>query len=175
MKTNRIVKQSTFVLLLSLLFLGVSSCGFYSFTGASIHPEAKTVSVAYFPNNASLVNPTLSDIFTESLKDKFANQTRLRLVSNGGDLSFEGEITDYSVTPQAITGDQTAALNRLTIKVKVTYVNILDEKDNFKNKTFSFYSDYDASNDFSSVEESLIQEITEAIIEDIFNQAVVNW
>ena len=91
----------------------------YSFTGASISPDIKTVSIQYFPNMARLVNPNLSQVFTESLKEKFLSQTNLSLVNNIGDLNFEGEIVEYYTKPMAIQGDETAALNRLTIKIRV--------------------------------------------------------
>ncbi len=159
------------VLLLTLVCPG---CGFYSFTGASIPAEAKTVSVQYFPNQAQLVNPTLSNDFTTALRDAMMNQTSLDMVETGGDLAFEGEIVDYRTTPVAITAGQTAALNRLTITVNVRFVNLFDETKNFETK-FSHYEDYPSDQDLNSVQESLTGTIIEALVEDVFNKALVNW
>lgn len=157
-----------------LLALVCQGCGFYSFTGASIPPEAKTVSVQYFPNQAQLINPTLSNDFTTALRDAMMNQTSLDMVDSGGDLAFEGEITDYRTTPVAITSGQTAALNRLTVTVNVRFVNVYDESKNFETK-FSHYEDYPSDQDLNSVQESLTGTIIEALVEDVFNKALVNW
>ncbi len=151
-----------------------SGCGIYSFTGASIPPGAKTVSIRYFPNNADLVEPTLSQTFTDALRDKFASQTNLDVISENGDLQFRGEITNYEVTPVAITGEQTAALNRLTISVKVKYTNTLNEEVDFES-SFSRYEDYPSEKDLTEVRQGLIDQINEMLVEDIFNKAVVNW
>lgn len=159
------------VMLLAVLCHG---CGIYSFSGASIPPEAKTVSVQYFPNQAQLINPTLSNDFTTALRDAIMNQTSLDMVESSGDLAFEGEITDYRTTPVAITSGQTAALNRLTITVNVRFVNVFDETKSFETK-FSHYEDYPSEQDLNSVQESLTGTIIEALVEDIFNKALVNW
>ena len=158
-------------LLLAVLCTG---CGIYSFSGASIPAEAKTVSVQYFPNQAQLINPMLSDNFTTALRDAVMNQTSLDMVEAGGDLSFEGEIVDYRTTPVAITAGQTAALNRLTITVNVRFVNMFDESKNFESR-FSNYVDYPSDQDLNSVQESLTASIIEALVEDVFNKALVNW
>ena len=149
-------------------------CGIYSFSGASIPAEAKTVSVLYFPNQAQLINPALSNDFTTALRDAVMNQTSLDMVEAGGDLAFEGEITDYRTTPVAITSGQTAALNRLTITVNVRFVNVFDDTKNFETK-FTHYEDYPSDQDLNSVQESLTATIIEALVEDVFNKALVNW
>ena len=161
-------------LFILIILLSFSSCGIYSFTGASISPEVKTISIKYFPNQAPLVQATLSQVFTDALKDKFISQTNLTLVPDDGDLNIEGEITDYSTKPIAITGDQTAALNRLTITIKVKFTNKFDETQNFET-TFSRYEDYESTKNLSDVEDVLIEQINSYLIEDIFNKAVVNW
>lgn len=148
-------------------------CGIYSFSGASIPADAKTVSVDYFPNHAQLVNPLLSDNLTTALRDAMNSQTTLDMVETGGDLAFEGEITDYKTMPVAITG-QTAAMNRLTITVKVRFSNRLDDTKDFE-QTFSRYEDYPSNQDLISVQESLTATIVEQLVEDIFNKALVNW
>lgn len=165
--------NQTIIAIILVTFL--SGCGVYSFTGASIPPGAKTISIQHFPNNAQLVEPTLSQIFTDALRDKFISQTDLTLIRGDGDLQIEGSITGYTVTPVAITGDQTAALNRLTITVSVTFINTLDETKNFTNVKFSRYEDYSSEADLSTVQQSLIELINEMLVEDIFNKAVVNW
>ncbi len=146
----------------------------YSFTGASISPEVKTISIDNFPNKAMLVVPTLSRSFTEALKNYFTSQTNLILVERNGDLNLEGSITGYSVQPQAISGNEVAQLNRLTITVKVNFTNKFDEKQNFESN-FSRYVDYSSSQNLVSVQDDLIAEINEQLVQDIFNKAVVNW
>ena len=164
------VKIAVLVMALALICQG---CGFYSFTGASIPAEAKTVSVDYFPNHAQLVNPMLSNNLTDALRDAMTNQTTLDVVETGGDLSFEGEITDYRTTPVAITG-QIAAMNRLTVTVKVRFSNRFDESKDFE-QSFSHYEDYPSDQDLNAVQEGLTSTIIEALVEDIFNKALVNW
>ena len=168
------MRRSVVYLFLALaLLLGGCSVK-YSFTGASISPEVKTVSIASFPNVASLVNPTLAATFTEALKEKFVTQTSLSLQNFGGDLDFAGEITTYDVAPVAIQGNETAALNRLTIAVHVKFVNLRDDKANF-DRSFSAYEDYSANRPFSDVEGELVATIQEKLVEEIFNAAVANW
>ena len=166
------IKAKIAVLMLALAFV-CQGCGIYSFSGASIPAEAKTVSVDYFPNHAQLVNPLLSNNLTNALRDAMTNQTTLDMVESGGDLSFEGEITDYKTSPVAITG-QTAAMNRLTITVKVRFSNRIDETKDFE-QTFSRYEDYPSNQELISVQESLTATIVEQLVEDIFNKALVNW
>ena len=170
--TWRLITRCFTALLTCCLLL--SSCGIYSFSGASIPAEAKTVSVQYFPNNAQLVNPLLSNTLTNALKDIFVNQTTLQSVAQNGDLALEGEITGYSTSPIAITGNQTAAMNRLTVTVNVRFTNKYDESKSFE-QSFSQYQDYPSGQDLSSVQDGLVEEIVNNLCEDIFNKAVVNW
>ena len=160
-----------YTLLLSSLLV---SCGIYSFTGASIPSEAKTVSVQYFNNKAATVQPSLSQVFTERLKDMFLEQTNLTLSENESDLSFSGYISKYQIKPMAIKANETAGKNRLTIAVKVTYNNSLDSENNFEH-TFSRYRDYDSAQNISDIENTLIEAITNELAEDVFNKAFVNW
>jgi nitrogen regulatory protein PII len=160
--------------ILLLIIINAASCRFYSFTGASIDPNAKTFSVDYFKNNAQTFNPNLSQDLTESLRKKLTSQTTLSLVDGKGDLQFKGEITDYSVTPVSLTANETAAKNRLTIVVKVEFINEFDEKMNFS-QTFSRYSDYESNKILTAVEPELVPEIVNQLTEDIFQKAVVNW
>ena len=158
---------------LLLIGLSLSGCGIYSFSGAKI--DAKTVQIDYFPNNASLVEPSLSSEFTQALQDLFVRQTNLTLVKTGGELQYEGEITGYSITPTSATSSQTAAQNRLTVTVKVRFYNNLNEADNFE-KTFSHYFDYGANDSLAgSLLEDAYSEIFERITQDIFNASVAKW
>lgn len=158
----------------AIMLAFASGCGVYSFTGASIPPEAQTVSIQYFPNNAMLVEPLLSNILTSALRDRFTNQTSLRMVPQQGDLAFEGEITDYRTSPVAIQSDQTAALNRLSITVSVRFFNKFDESKGFETK-FTQYMDYPSEQDLNAVKDRLITDIVDMLVDDIFNKSVVNW
>jgi flagellar basal body-associated protein FliL len=166
-------KSGTLFLLILIIIVG-GGCGVYSFTGASIPPEAKTVSIQYFSNKSQLVEPTLSPLFTDALRDIFSTQTTLEMVEQGGDLSFEGEIKDYKTTPVAIQGDQTSALNRLTIRVNVRFFNKFEPEKDFEQE-FSQFLDYSSEKDLSSVKAELIDQINQMLVTDIFNKAVVNW
>jgi len=146
----------------------------YSFTGATINPAIETFSVQYFPNRAEIIQPTLSQEFTDALRQKMETQTRLNLASGYGDVNFEGEITAYDVTPQAITGNEAPALNRLTVSVNVRFTNLVEPENDFE-KRFTRYEDFSATQDLSQVESELIIKINEQLTEDIFNEAFVNW
>ena len=152
----------------------LTSCGIYSFTGASIPAEAKTVSIQHFPNNANLVYPLLSDMITNTLRDYFMNQTTLDGVNDNGDLAIEGEIVDYKTAPTAITGDQVAALNRLTVTVNVRFYNRYDDSKDFEQR-FSQFEDYPSNQDLNAIQDGLLTTICDKLCEDIFNKAVVNW
>lgn len=167
---RKTIQYSFFVLISSILI----ACGAYSFTGGSTG-DAKTIQIDFFPNQAPLVEPTLSQRFTQDMQDLFLRQTNLDLVNNNGDLRFEGEITQYRVNPMSATSQQTAAQNRLTISVNVRFYNRLKEEDDFE-KQFSFYSDFDANAQLTGgVLDSALDEILERIIQDIFNASVAKW
>ena len=157
-----------------MISIFISSCGIYSFNGASISKNTKTITIKYFTNNASTIQPTLSQVITEKLKDYFTQQTNLSINDNGGDLEFRGEITKYEIKPMAIQSNEVAGKNRLTIAVKVEFTNVYENEYNFSH-TFSRYRDYESSQNFSEIEEILIEEISNELIEDIFNKSVVNW
>ena len=152
----------------------IASCGIYSFTGASIPTDAKTVSVAYFTKKVTNSPSSLSQTLTEGLKDLFLSQTNLYLTNEEGDLSFSGEITKYQINPIAIQANETAGQNRLTIAIKAKYNNSFDEKQNFES-TFSRYRDFNSSENLADVEAILIEEISKELLEDVFNKAFVNW
>ena len=146
----------------------------YSFTGASISPLVKTISIQYFKNRASLVQPGLSQYVTDALIDKCKSQTNLKFTNGIGDVNFEGEISDYNTRPLTVAADARAAMNRFTITVKVKFTNAIDPDLSFE-QTFARYEDYESSIDLSQIEKELSDKIIELIIEDIFNKAFVNW
>ena len=164
-----------FSILIIILFTFSQSCKVsYSFTGATINPEIKTFSIQYFDNRAPLVQPQLSQVFTDALREKLQGQTSLNLVTGYGDVDFSGEIRNYETRPQAITSDESAALNRLTITVRVKYTNEIEPEKSF-DTNFSRFQDYSSSEDLSNVEDALIKLIVEDLMEDIYNKAFVNW
>lgn len=151
------------------------SCGIYSFTGTSIQPDVKTISIGYFEYKALKVNPSLSNDITEALRVKFRRMTRLEEVDEDGDLEITGQVIGYNVSAQAITAQETAAQNRLTVTVSVSFTNNKHPEDDFTDKSFSAYADFDANTLLESVESSLCTEIIDKINEDIFNATVAQW
>ncbi len=155
----------------------LTGCGVaikYSLSGASIPPDAKTFSVAYFPNNAPMVSPILSSTLTEALVDIFSRRTRLTQVDEGGDFAFEGEIVNYTSTTASVSSSEQAVLNRLTITVKVRFTNALDEKASWS-RTFSAFEDYDTNILLTEAEGTLIPEIVDQLVTDIFQASASNW
>lgn len=153
----------------------VHSCGIYSFTGTSIQPDVKTVTINYFEYKALKVNPSLSNDITEALQEKFIKLTKLELVDMDGDLEIIGAVTGYDVKATAITATEQAAQNRLTVSVQVDFINRKYPEDDFEKKSFSAYSDFDATQSLDAVEASLCEEIIEQLCENIFNSTVANW
>lgn len=153
----------------------VQSCGIYSFTGTSIQPEVKSITINYFEYTAPKVNPSLSNMMTEGLQDKFTRLTKLEQVDMDGDLEIVGAITGYDVKATAISAKEQATQNRLTVSVKVTFLNRKFPEDDFEDKGFSAYADFDASQSLDAVEASLCEEIVEKICDDIFNATVAKW
>ena len=168
-------KITTKICFVALICLFSISCKTrVSLSGASIPAEAKTISVAYFTNNASLAPPTISQVFTEKMRDVVSQQTSLALIKQNGDLQFEGFISDYNVAPVAIQSNDIAGANRLTISVSVKYFNKFDETKNFE-QSFSRFADYSSTESLSAKESDLIKEINRQLTEDIFNKAFNNW
>lgn len=162
-----------------LFFIGLKSCGIYSFTGASIPPGVTTFQVNFFENQAgnrpgSTVEPGLDNDFTNALQDIIMNQTNLNLVSKDGQLIYEGEITEYSVTPMTATSQNTAAQNRLKMSVALRYFNSKNEDDDLK-KTYSFFYDFPADLQVYDVIDSAHKEIFDRITQDIFNDTLAKW
>ncbi len=163
------------IIALTLLFsLLINSCGVYNFTGAK-PVNAKTFQVNYFQNNAELIEPGIERTFTLELQDIIQSQTNLNLVSQGGELLYEGEIVDYRISPMTATADQRAAQNRLTIAVNVRFSNRNKEDDNFE-KRFSFFYDFDANQQLvGSQLTTALDVIFERITQDIFNESLAKW
>lgn len=171
------MKKHLYIVVILLCALLQQGCGFtmkYSLSGASIPIDAKTFSVAYFPNNATMVAPILSSSLTDALKDKYSRQTRLEQVDEGGDFAFEGEIINYTSTTASVSSDDNALLNRLTITVKVRFTNSVVEANSF-NRTFSAFADYDSQRLLTEVEGELIPEIVDQLVTDIFQASASNW
>lgn len=168
------MKKTAQILLFTIITLTLAACGAYSFTGGDVG-DAKTIQIDFFPNQAQLIEPTLSQQFTIELQELFTRQTNLDLVPNSGDLHFSGEITSFRIAPMSASSNQTSAQNRLTITVNVRYANRLDEKKDFE-QSFSFYSDYPATSQLTGgVQETAFAEILERITQDIFNASVGKW
>lgn len=163
------------IVLTTLVVAALSGCsGGYSFTGASIPVEAKTISISQFPNYASTVNPQLSQKIYDGLQQMFSSQTSLNVSPSEGDLQISGEITNYGTKASSISSSDNVASNRLTVTIRVKFTNRFDPKANFE-QSFSRFKDYNASLDLSAVESSLVSEIVTELCEDIFNKSVVNW
>lgn len=162
--------RNVFVIILMMFFSG---CWIYSFSGVNLG-NAKTVSFAYFDNTANIVNPGLSQELYEEMYDRFVSQTPLEYEQRDGDISFVGKIIGYDIKPIDIKAGETAAYNRLTVSVKIEYINFTNPKQNSE-KTYSWYSDFETSKNLSDVEDELTEEIVKKIVDDLFNSSVVNW
>ena len=156
-------------------FSFVLGCGAYSFTGISISPETKTFQVNYFQNTSALIEPGIERDFTIALQDLILNQTNLGLVKSNGDISYEGEIVEYRISPTTSTSRNTAAQNRLTIGINVRFVNKNDEEADFE-KRFSFFFDFEGSAQLiGSQKTTAIEEIFKRITQDVVNASLANW
>ncbi len=160
--------------LLAVAVLGGCSIVNYSFSGTSIQADVKTVTINYFEYKALKVNPNLSNDLTEAMRDKFRKLTKLEQVEMDGDLELQGEVTGYEVRAAAVTANEVAAQNRLTVTVKLKFTNRKYPEDDFE-KSFSAYSDYDSNNSLDAVESTLCQEIIDKLVEDMFNASVAQW
>jgi Lipopolysaccharide-assembly len=147
----------------------------YSFKGVSIDSDVKTFSVSLFANNVPAAPPTIQLTFSEKLREKVRNNTRLQMSGSEGDLTFTGSIDEYTVIAVAPQPGQSAPFNQLKIVVNVELVNSKNEKGNWK-QAFGFQSNFDGSKSLLTVQEQLIKEISDKIVQDIFNKAFTeNW
>lgn len=156
------------------LAAAIAGCGIYSFSGTSIQPDIKTVTIDYFGYKALRVNPSLSNDLTEALRTQFRRMTRLEQVDMDGDMEIYGEVTGYDVSTSSVTADEVAAKNRLTITIKIQFTNRKYPEDDFE-KSFSQYSDFDGTQMLDAVESTLCAEIVEKLVDDVFNATVANW
>lgn len=165
-----------FASLILILLVMVTSCSIsYKLNGASIdYTTTKTISFEQFPIKAALVYAPLAVTFNDELTGKFASQTKLEQVRTDGDLQISGAITGYSLTPQAVKADAYAAQTRLTIKVKVKFVNKNNSTEDFEQE-FSAYRDFDATSLLTDVQDELCNEMVKELVEQIFNATVANW
>lgn len=172
------MKKHTYnIIVLAMFVILMTSCGIYSFTGTSIQPDVKTVNIEYFEYKALKVNPTLANDLTEAMKDKFRKLTKLEQVDGDADLTIAGEITGYDVKATSVSANEQAAMNRLTVNVKIYFTNKKYPEDDFE-KSFSAYADFSADQMLDAVEGDLISGsdgILDKLCEDIFNATVANW
>lgn len=167
------MKYFSIIISVFILFI-LNSCSVYNFTGTG-KIDAKTFQVNFFQNNATLIEPGIERIFTQRLQNLIQNQTNLNLISSGGDLVYEGEITEYRIEPMTATADQQASQNRLTITINVRFINKNKEADDFE-KRFSFYFDYNGTDQLiGSKLTAALDEIYERITQDIFNESLAKW
>ena len=152
----------------------LSGCGIYSFSGTSIAPDVKSVTVLTIQNRAMRVNPSLSNTLTEELKEKFRKLTTLRLDPDNGDIIIEGDIISYETTSLAVTSQEVASQNRLTVTVKIKYTNTKHPEENFE-KSFVAFEDYSSTLGLDAVEASLVDSIVGKLVDEIFNATVANW
>ena len=168
------MKRILHILCLVTLFASVSGCGIYSFSGTSIQPDVQTICIEPVENKALKTNPLLANQLTESLNDKFRKMTRLEAVEEDGDLNITATIESYDVRAAAITAQEVAALNRLTVTVKIKFTNVKHPEDDLE-QSFAAYEDYDSQNSLDMVEATLCDAIVEKLVEDIFNATVAQW
>lgn len=162
------------IILMGILLVLLQSCGIYSFSGTSIQPDVKTITIDYFEYKALTVNPKLSAQITEEMKEKFRKLTKLEQVDEEGDLELYGEVTGYAVSTAGVSANEEAAMNRLTVSVKVKFTNRKYPEDDF-DKSFSAYADFDSSQLLDAVQDSLCEEIVTKLVEDIFTASVAQW
>ena len=165
------MKRTALILVSALL---VVSCGIYSFTGTSIQPDVKTITIPYVEYKALRVNPSLAGDLTDALQEKFRKLTRLEQVDQDGDLELVVEVTGYDVKATAITANEMAAQNRLTVGVQIAFTHRKYPEDDV-NQSFSAYEDFDATQSLEAVESGLCETIIDKLVEDIFNATVAQW
>jgi len=173
------MRYITYILFTIFSFTSLISCGSfsgnYSLSGSSISPDWKTIYIPTFPNNAPLQNPALSQELTLTLQDVFRNRTKLNLTTEDtADLTLEGEITGYNVVPMSIQGNDIAAENRLTVTIKVRYINRVDETKSF-DRTFTAYENFPGTQTLSDVESTILPSIINLIRDQVFAAVAMDW
>ena len=163
------MKRLRLTFALAATLLALAGCGIYSFSGTSIQSDVHSICIEPVVNNAQKINPSLANQLTEELNDKFRKLTKLEQVEEDGDLNLRVTVESYDVRPAAITADEVAAMNRLTVTVKVVFVNTKHTEDNIDGQSFAAYEDYDSNNSLDMVEAGLCETIVKKLAEDIFN------
>ena len=170
----RIKRSINIVLFVSVLLFSACQIQF-KMSGTSIdYTQIKTISIIDFPNRAPLVYPPLEQKFNTALQEIYIRQTRLILAPRNGDLQLEGEIIGYNLTPMAIGADAFAQETRLTVTIKVRFVNTKDPKQDFETN-MSAHQTFPSSRMITEVQDELIEEIVRELVENIFNRTVANW
>ncbi|MBR5183526.1 MAG: hypothetical protein IKW15_03545 [Bacteroidales bacterium] len=162
------------IILFVIIAAVCAACGISKFNDTSIAPDVHSISVYTIENRAMKVNPILSNTLTVALQDQYRKLTNLEMLEEGGDLEVSGFITSYEVTPTAVTSQEVAAQNRLTVTVKIVFKNNKHEEEDFE-KSFAAFQDYDSNLSLDAVEAQLVDDIVEILVEDIFNATVANW
>jgi hypothetical protein len=173
MKLLKAILMNSVLMMVAMLI--VQSCKIYSFSGANINPNIKSISISYFNNDSGNGPAIASDLFTNSLKEKMLNSTTLRFENYDGDVQFEGKIIGYNYSIQAPTGGQSSDLRRISMTVQVTFVNNIEPSNGFENMRFTRFADFPVSENLEAIEERLIEEINIQLVDDIFNKAFVRW
>lgn len=174
MRMRHLISEIVLSLVMGLFFL-LSACSpTFNFTGGNVDSRLETLAVDQFLNEAPIIVPALAQDFTQALQDRFLSQSRLSLTTDNADIFISGVITGYRVDYVAIQGDDRAAQNRLTISARVKFENNVDENDSWE-QTFNTFVDFNADDDFTSVEPTLIEEIIEQLTQDIFNKSIGKW
>lgn len=165
-----------YTLLMVIVAVSFSSCTIsYKFNGASIdYTKIKNISITDFPNNAELVNPALSQAFTEALRDKYTRQTRLQLLKQNGDIQLEGEIIGYQLNSLAISADSYASETKLTLTINVRFNNTKTPDESFENK-YSASQTFDSSKMLNDVQDELVKILVDEIVDKIYNDTVAKW
>lgn len=165
-------RNNIIVTVLCVITFFVTGCGVYSFTGAAVDSRLQTFSVVQFQNQASLVVPTLAQSFSERLRDKMLQQTSLKSVQRDGDAQFSGAITQYYIAPQALAAGSQTTLNRLTMTVNIQYTNKADPTKNYE-QSFTQFEDF--SGNLAQVETELVRNISDRMVDVIFNRTFSDW
>lgn len=166
------MSKITKIILFTSLTISMFSCVVYSFKGGII--PGKTFSITNFPNNANTVNPNLSNMVFDALRQKILSESSLKFVPDLGDAFFDGKITGYTITPVQATGNDFSELSRLTITLSVIYTNEIDPSINYE-KSFNDFQDFNSSEDFNSIEDEIVESILKKLVDQIYNEAMVGW
>ncbi|MEH0007193.1 MAG: LptE family protein [Flavobacteriales bacterium] len=164
-------KEMPYAYLMAALWL-LSSC--YSFTGANLPPQVKTIQVNTFPNYASIVNPNLSQAFTAELRDFFQTRTTLSPTNEDGDITIEGEITGYQINPASVVSEEQADQNRLTVTIKVRYFLKYDKAQNFE-REYTESENFERDQDLLNLQGKMLKDINDRLAQKIFSNTVANW